>query len=74
MGFKDKIKAQAEQAMAKSKVAAEKGLEKSKQGVAQGQAKVKDMQAKKAADKSTENADGATPPDAPAGNYSLDDV
>ena len=74
MGLMDKVKAQAEQALAKSKHGVEKGLEKGKEGVAQGQAKVKEMQAKKAADKSTENADGPAPPDEPAGNYSLDDV
>ncbi|MFL6241296.1 MAG: hypothetical protein ACJ735_17575 [Actinomycetes bacterium] len=64
MGLMDKVKAQAEQALAKSKVVAEKGKEKGKEGLAQGQAKVKEMQDKKAADK----------PDAPAGDYKLDDV
>jgi hypothetical protein len=75
MGLMDKVKAQAEQALQKSKVAAEKGLEKSKEGIAQGQAKVKDMQAKKAAEgQESTPADGAAKPDAPSGNYSLDDV
>jgi hypothetical protein len=71
MGFKDKLKAQAEQALVKGKAAAEKGMEKSKEGLAQGQAKVKDMQEKRAEEK---GATPAAPPDAPAGNYSLDDV
>ena len=59
MGLMDKVKAQAEQA-----------LEKGKQGVAQGQAKVKEMQAKKAAEKDS----APDTPDAPAGDYKLDDV
>lgn len=66
MGFMDKVKAQAEQAVAKGKVAAEKGMEKGKEGLAQGQAKVKEMQEKHAADSGK--------PDAPAGDYKLDDV
>ena len=65
MGFMDKVKGQAEQALAKGKVAAEKGMEKGKEGLAQGQAKVKDMQDKRAADHK---------PDSPAGDYKLDDV
>jgi hypothetical protein len=67
MGFMDKVKAQAEKGLEKGKVAAEKGLEKSKEGIAQGQAKVKEMQDKRTEDK-------GKGPDAPAGNYSLDDV
>jgi hypothetical protein len=69
MGFKDKLKAQAEQAMAKGKVVAEKGMEKGKEGLAQGQAKVKEMQDKRAA-----GSGEAGKPDAPSGDYKLDDV
>jgi hypothetical protein len=65
MGFMDKVKAQAEHAAAKGKVMAEKGMEKGKEGLAQGQAKVKEMLDKRA---------GETKPDAPAGDYKLDDV
>ena len=65
MGFMDKVKAQAEEALAKGKVVAEKGVEKSKEGLAQGQAKVKEMQDKRAS---------GDKPDAPAGDYKLDDV
>lgn len=68
MGFMDKVKAQAEQAAAKGKVLAEKGMEKGKEGLAQGQAKVKEMQDKRAAEH-----EGGTP-DAPAGDYKLDDA
>jgi hypothetical protein len=66
MGFMDKVKAQAEQAAAKGKVIAEKGMEKSKEGLAQGQAKVKEMQDKRTAE--------AGKPDAPSGDYKLDDA
>jgi hypothetical protein len=64
MGLMDKMKASAEQAIAKGKVVAEKGVEKSKEGVAHGQAKVKEMQDKR----------GAKEADAPAGDYKLDDA
>jgi hypothetical protein len=70
MGFMDKVKAQAEQAAAKGKVMAEKGMEKGKEGLAQGQAKVKEMQDKRAV--GTESEPGQ--PDAPSGDYKLDDV
>lgn len=77
MGFMDKVKAQAEHAaakgkvmaekgMEKGKVVAEKGMEKSKEGLAHGQAKVKEMQDKRAGE--------AGKPDAPAGDYKLDDL
>lgn len=66
MGFMDKVKAQAEEALAKGKVVAEKGMEKGKEGLAQGQAKVKEMQDKRAS--------GDDEPDAPSGDYKLDDV
>lgn len=69
MSFMDKVKAQAEQAVAKGKVAAEKGMEKGKEGLAQGQAKVKEMQEKR-----TVHGDEASKPDAPAGDYKLDDA
>ena len=72
MGLMDKVKAQAEQALEKSKQAAGKGLEIGKQGVAQGQAKVKDMQGKKDADHPADTP--AAQPDAPAGDYKLDDL
>jgi hypothetical protein len=74
MGLKDKLRAQAEQALAKGKVAAEKGLEKSKEGLAQGQAKVKEMQDKRAEEKAAHEAGQTTPPNAPAGDYKLDDI
>ena len=74
MGLKDKLKAQAEQALAKGKVVAEKGLEKGKEGVSQGQAKVKEMQEKRAEDKAAHDAGQTTPPNAPAGDFKLDDV
>lgn len=53
MSFKDKLKAQAEHALAVGKVAAEKGVEIGKEGLAQGQAKVKEMQEKRAAEHDT---------------------
>ena len=72
MGLMDKVKAQAEQALAKGKVAAEKGMEKGKEELEHGRAKVKEMQDKRAA------AGGSAPeagkPDAPDGDYKLDDV
>ena len=74
MGLMDKVKAQAEQALEKSKHAAGKGLEMGKQGVAQGQAKVKEMHVKQADEKPAEQPGTAATPDAPTGNYSLDDV
>jgi hypothetical protein len=66
MGLMDKVKAQAEQALAKGKVAAEKGREK-------GQAKLHEMQEKRA-ESNEAGATEASKPDAPAGDYKLDDI